>query len=154
MPCFLFSFLSILQVLTTLSIYGGGSFQRTIRDNIWMHVSQASASRFVRKVTDAINIIAKKYVAFPTRSSDVFDVCNDFYEKFGFPNVIGAIDGTHIDIYRPNRRDFFVYVNRHGRFSINVQMVNIYTFIGKTSFIKIAFFFFFKALYLFFLLLD
>lgn len=125
----LFTFFFIPQVLTTLSILGGGSFQRVVADNKWTNVSQSSASRFVKKIIDAINSIAKKYITFPSRPVEVLEVCHGFYQKFGFPNVIGAIDGTHIEICKPNRPDFFVYINRHGRFSINVQMVNIYIFI-------------------------
>jgi hypothetical protein len=45
-----------------------------------------------------------------------------FYEKNGFPGVIGAIDGTHVCIVNPGGVDSEIYRNRKGHFSINVQI--------------------------------
>ena len=47
-------------------------------------------------------------------------MASNFYERHGFPQCIGAIDGTHINIKKPleNSHD---YINRKVRFSINVQ---------------------------------
>ena len=42
----------------------------------------------------------------------------------GFPNVIGAIDGTHVRILRPAVEDHWSYRNRKGFFSLNVQVSN------------------------------
>ena len=110
--------------MTTLRLLGSGSFQNVVADTVLLQISQASASRFLKKVTKAINVIANKYISFPTDRAEILDVCTGFYEKFGFPNVIGAIDGSHIYINRPNTNDYFVYINRKSRFSINVQMVS------------------------------
>ena len=44
------------------------------------------------------------------------------YRIGGFPNVNGAIDGTHIRIQAPTS-DEASYVNRKGYHSINVQAV-------------------------------
>ena len=45
-----------------------------------------------------------------------------FEQKCGFPNVIGVIDGTHIQIWAPSE-DPHSYINRKGYHSINVQVV-------------------------------
>ena len=42
----------------------------------------------------------------------------------GFPNVIGAIDGTHVRILRPAVEDHWSYRNRKDFFSLNVQVSN------------------------------
>ena len=39
----------------------------------------------------------------------------------GFPNVVGAVDGTHIRIQAPTQNEDD-YVNRKGYHSINVQV--------------------------------
>ena len=39
----------------------------------------------------------------------------------GFPNVVGAVDGTHVKIQAPTK-DEDDYVNRKGYHSINVQV--------------------------------
>ena len=40
----------------------------------------------------------------------------------GFPNVLGAVDGTHVRIQRPRGEEVAAYRNRKGYFSINVQV--------------------------------
>ena len=40
----------------------------------------------------------------------------------GFPNVLGAVDGTHVRIQRPRGEEVAPYRNRKGYFSINVQV--------------------------------
>lgn len=46
----------------------------------------------------------------------------DFFNIAGFPNVIGAIDGTHIGIQAPSTHEP-LFVNRKGYHSINVQAI-------------------------------
>ncbi|XP_033096701.1 putative nuclease HARBI1 [Anneissia japonica] len=45
-----------------------------------------------------------------------------FFRKFQFPRIIGAIDGTHVAIKAPSV-DEHVYVNRKSYHSINVQAI-------------------------------
>lgn len=63
----------------------------------------------------------------------------NFYDKFGFPYVIGAIDCTHVAIIAsPDRPDnpTISYYNRKAYYSINVQAVKINrTGIEKRAFI-------------------
>ena len=46
-----------------------------------------------------------------------------FQEKFGFPKVLGCIDGSDIPIIAPSTYEP-LYVNRKGYHSINVQAIN------------------------------
>ena len=50
----------------------------------------------------------------------------------GFPNVVGAVDGTFIQIIAPkeNEPDF---LNRKGFHSINVQVNNLASFVKKST---------------------
>ncbi|WAR11588.1 HARB1-like protein, partial [Mya arenaria] len=62
-----------------------------------------------------------KDVKFPT-GLEIESVKRKFYSVAGSPNVVGAVDGTHVKIQAPpdNEAD---YVNRKGYHSLNEQMV-------------------------------
>lgn len=49
-----------------------------------------------------------------------------------FPGVVGCIDCTHIAIVPPNNQNVeipeYIYVNRKGYHSLNVQLVNVLRF--------------------------
>ena len=59
----------------------------------------------------------------PQTESDRKVIQYDFYRMRQFPNVIGAIDCTHIRIQSPNSNIGEKFRNRKGYFSINVQAV-------------------------------
>ncbi|XP_067207829.1 putative nuclease HARBI1 isoform X2 [Linepithema humile] len=50
------------------------------------------------------------------------EIQNGFFAASGFPKVIGAIDGTHINIPAPHK-DPETYVNRKGHHSIHLQAI-------------------------------
>lgn len=54
---------------------------------------------------------------------------NSFLDKFAIPNIIGAIDCTHIAILCPSENNQMypghIYINRNGYSSINTQLVII-----------------------------
>lgn len=56
----------------------------------------------------------------------VIFICR-FFAHYGFPGVIGCIDCTHVAIFPPKNEDVlypeYLYVNRKGYHSINVQLV-------------------------------
>ena len=55
--------------------------------------------------------IGSKIVKFPVSKHEVAEATGHFLQKFGFPQVIGCIDGTHIPIKQPseNSHDYFPY---------------------------------------------
>ena len=67
--------------------------------------------------------IAKDFIKFPVTDADVTTFCGEFYTRFGFPNTVGAVDRTHIELRCPGVGDYFVFLNQKGKFFINVQMV-------------------------------
>lgn len=108
-----------LQVMVALRFYATGSFQAILGD---VHrISRPSVSRIINDFTDCLVRLSPEYVKMPTQNDSV-QIMRGFSDIAGFPNVIGAIDGTHIRIKSPSL-DEHLYVNRKNYHSINVQAV-------------------------------
>jgi hypothetical protein len=111
------------KILITLRYLATGSIQLNYAD---VHgVSQPTVSRVITQVVNAIfeSDLRKRFIKFPTSIEEIRNVKRDFYEVSSFPNVIGVIDGTHIQIQSPSREEE-CYVNRMGYHSINTQVRN------------------------------
>ncbi|KAL6486323.1 hypothetical protein MHYP_G00057150 [Metynnis hypsauchen] len=109
-----------LQVLTVLGFLATGSFQRELADR-W-GISQSSLSRAMPAVLDGIICMSARYIKFPYDAVDQANIKAQFAAIAGFPNVIGAIDCTHIALKAPSEEEF-AYVNRKHFHSINVQII-------------------------------
>ena len=112
---------SITQILITLRYLATGSIQLNYAD---MHsVSQPTVSRVISRVTDALSSanFSSRYIKFPTSQIELNQVKQQFNGLCSFPNVVGVIDGTHIQIQAPSHEEAS-YVNRMGYHSINTQV--------------------------------
>nr|XP_029717296.1 putative nuclease HARBI1 [Aedes albopictus] len=79
------------------------------------------------KVLQLVLDIIEKHVCpfvirFPTEEHDKHEIKLGFYEKTGYPGVIGCIDGTHISIITPPH-DKHLFYNHKGFHSLNVMLV-------------------------------
>lgn len=61
------------------------------------------------------------YLNFPSTVEEAQDIIDGFYSKWGFPQVIGCLDGTHISIDRPEGPQSGSYYNQKGFYSIVMQ---------------------------------
>ncbi|XP_066928363.1 putative nuclease HARBI1 [Clytia hemisphaerica] len=66
--------------------------------------------------------LRKELIKFPTEKDDVERTSAQFFERFGFPQVIGCVDGTHIPIKQPTEvpHDYFSYKMYY---SLNCQAI-------------------------------
>ncbi|KAI6658137.1 Nuclease HARBI1 [Oopsacas minuta] len=95
------------QLAVTLQILATDSFQTVVAS---AHgISQPFVSNFVRGVRDVLCSIAKEYIQFQTAARQM-GMQHGLMEKFGFPKVLGCIDGTHIPIVPPSTNEE-IYVN-------------------------------------------
>lgn len=108
------------QILAALGFYTSGSFQTRMGDAIG--ISQASMSRCVANVTEALMERATQFIHFPADEASVQALKDEFYGLAGMPGVIGVVDCIHVAIKAPNAEDLS-YVNRKGLHSLNCLMV-------------------------------
>ena len=86
-------------------------------------VGKSSVSIIIRDVCLVLaKYVGPRYIKLPQKVEEVEYLSNSFYRLYGFPQCIGAIDGTHIPIKQPseNGSDF---INRKDFHSLNVQAV-------------------------------
>nr|XP_056707197.1 putative nuclease HARBI1 [Euleptes europaea] len=107
------------QILAALGFYTSGSFQTRMGDAIG--ISQASMSRCVANVTEALVERASQFIHFPEDEASVQNLKDDFYGLAGMPGVLGLVDCIHVAIKAPNAEDLS-YVNRKGLHSLNCLM--------------------------------
>nr|XP_055210810.1 putative nuclease HARBI1 isoform X2 [Gorilla gorilla gorilla] len=108
------------QVLAALGFYTSGSFQTRMGDAIG--ISQASMSRCVANVTEALVERASQFIRFPADEASIQALKDEFYGLAGMPGVMGVVDCIHVAIKAPNAEDLS-YVNRKGLHSLNCLMV-------------------------------
>ena len=106
------------QVAVTLWYLSTGSGFRTVA---WLFgISKSSVCTIVRETCDAIvQVLQMQLIKLP--KGDMLDqVIEGFEFKWGFPNCVGAVDGTHIPVTPPSncRTDYY---NRKGSYSIILQ---------------------------------
>ena len=111
---------AINQICCALRYYATGTFQSVIGDSLGIH--RSSVSLIVTRVTNAICRLMNRYITFPLTREEQQKTKEEFHELAGMPNVLGAIDGTLINIVAPTE-DENVYVNRKGNHSMNILAV-------------------------------
>nr|CAI5817044.1 unnamed protein product [Callosobruchus analis] len=84
------------------------------------NITISSLGRIVTRLTYFLSNLSPEVIKWPTE--DEKKNIEEHFRTQGFPNVIGAIDGTHIQIDRPEN-DPESYINRKGYYSIQMQVV-------------------------------
>jgi len=117
------------RLITALSFFRSGSFQY-VQGTVG-GISQASISLSLERVSRLLcEDYAPRSIAFPTTVAELNRTKEKFHDIALFPNIVGAIDGSHVGI-KPPAYDEHMFVNRKAVHSINVQLVcdasNIFT---------------------------
>ena len=109
----------VKQVAVTLYYLSDeGRFRKTANT---FGLSRQVVSKIIRKVCKAITLhLGSRYIKLPFTEEEVKDHVRNFNRSHGFPQCLGAIDGTHIEMKQP-RLNSTDYLNRKGRYTLNVQ---------------------------------
>lgn len=113
----------VLQVILTLKYFAQGITFRTLSE--YIGISKSSISRIILNVSRAICAKFENSIQFAVDDGELIERKLRFKEIAGFPNVIGAIDGTLIPIQRPAVNEH-IYVCRKGFHAINCMLTKCY----------------------------
>lgn len=86
------------MLLLTLKFLATGNFLLCNGDFIGIHKS--TAGKHIWRVLLAIVKLRSKYIAMPTHQN-ITEIKKKFYLISKFPNVVGALDCTHIKLESP-----------------------------------------------------
>ena len=65
-------------------------------------IAKSTVSKIVRRVSKTISLVlGPEYIKLPSTAAEVKSLVSHFYHKYGFPQVLEAVDGTHVDIKQP-----------------------------------------------------
>ncbi|XP_052761883.1 putative nuclease HARBI1 [Mya arenaria] len=109
------------QVCIALRYYATGAFFDVVGDT--MGRDKATVCRVVKHVTEGLVEMKDRFIRWPTRMDTRRNIMAGFADVAGIPNVIGAIDGSHVEITKPGPTEERPFINRKGRASINVMAV-------------------------------
>lgn len=72
-------------------------------------IGKSSLHRYFVRVINALCNIASEVICWP-RADTIDKIKEDFKAKAGMPDVIGAIDGSHIEIEAPKVPKYIVNI--------------------------------------------
>ncbi|XP_049872158.1 putative nuclease HARBI1 [Pectinophora gossypiella] len=114
-----------IKILTGLRILVNGHYQRGNGQDQNTSLASTTVSKYLTQFIDAVNRKLKpKWIVFPGSEEARQEVAGGFRQKFGVPNVIGAIDCTHVSLFPPPGLTKIQYKNRHDYMSINIDDCN------------------------------
>ena len=98
-----------------------------------LNVGRTTATEACQDVVEALYEMRNEYIKFPTTVAETMRCIETFTDKSRLPNIVGAIDGTHIKIISP--RDSAVdYFSRNQQHDFIIQAVSD----GKGLFLDFA----------------
>ncbi|XP_071111938.1 putative nuclease HARBI1 [Haliotis cracherodii] len=106
------------KVLSSLWFLSNRESYREVADKFG--IDRGHQHRIVMEFCKSVSNLSARYLAWPSEAQ-AERIMTAFENKTGFPQVLGCIDGTHIDI--KGQEDRGSYINRKGQSSIQVQAV-------------------------------
>lgn len=116
----------LIKLAVTLKVLAQGGYQHQIGQDRFLGISQPSVSSCLAEVCESIEkILCAKHIVFEMTTEEKMEAKRYFFDKCGIPGVIGAVDGTHIQIIRPTDEEH-LFFNRKQKHSINAMAVNFH----------------------------
>ncbi|XP_017470682.1 PREDICTED: putative nuclease HARBI1 [Rhagoletis zephyria] len=113
-----------IKLAVTLRFLGQGSYQTSVGNDFHLGLSQPTVSSVLSETLDILEaVICPLWIKFHMTDAEKTEAKEYFFQKTGFPGVIGCVDGSHIKILAPNKQDQHLYYNRKGFFSLNAMII-------------------------------
>ncbi|XP_053948572.1 putative nuclease HARBI1 [Anastrepha ludens] len=112
----------ILRLAATLEILAGCGYQWQTGGAHTAAMGHSTLPKIFRSTLSSMEeTLCNQWISFEKN----FQPCKEwFQEKYNFPGIVGAGDGTHLMLLRPFENEH-IYFNRKGKHSINAMIVNI-----------------------------
>ncbi|XP_065080395.1 putative nuclease HARBI1 [Ochlerotatus camptorhynchus] len=116
--------LPVIKLAATIRFLAEGSYQKGVRNDLFVGIAQPTISKALTQVIGIMETyVCPDAIKFPTEEAEKNAIKLGFYQKSGFPGVIGCVDGTHIKIFPPPSDIQHLYYNRKGYHSLNALIV-------------------------------
>lgn len=110
------------QLLIALRIFATGAPQHVFPEIFG--IEKSTVCKIITSVIHVISAQLQEYVIFPNTPDTIHQSKQQFLRLCEMPTVLGAVDCTHIRLYKAPLKDSEpVYINRKNWHSINVQIV-------------------------------
>ncbi|XP_070188164.1 putative nuclease HARBI1 [Littorina saxatilis] len=108
------------KMLATIWLVGNMESFRSVADRFG--VNKGSLHRIVLSVCRALTAIRGDVISWPPHGQ-LQKIANDFQELRGFPGIVGAVDGTYIEIPGTTDEHRAAYICRKGFPAMHLQVV-------------------------------
>ncbi|XP_042897245.2 uncharacterized protein [Parasteatoda tepidariorum] len=124
------------RLAITLRYLATGETQSSIA--FQFRVAQNTISGIIPAVCSAIAEVLKEEMQVPSCPEEWLKISEDFFDKWNFPNCIGAMDGKHISIVPPPNSGSLYYNHKHFNSIVLLALVDanlkfIYVDIGTNG---------------------
>ena len=109
------------RVAIVLNWLATGNSYNSVGEAFGVH--KATVIRFVNMFMKGMLPLRNEFMKFPKTLSEYEHCINSFSEKTNLPNVMGTIDGTHVQIVKPEGLSAFDYFSRKQKYTIVNQAV-------------------------------
>lgn len=115
-----------IKLGTFLRFVATGGYQESVGNESHSSASKATVCRIIAECLELFEkYICPKWIKMPLPEEEA-TIKQAFWEKHGFPGIVGCVDGTHIRIKAPGTEDKYLYYNRKGFYSLNAMVVSKY----------------------------
>jgi hypothetical protein len=110
--------------LQVMLFHFGGSGGSRLRTSLIFQIAETSVSNYVGRVMTAILSLQAEFLRWPEPNSNAYKTIVRRHQlEYGFPNVLGFVDGTLIPTYRKPVEQGESYYTRKSSYAIHTTLI-------------------------------